>query len=259
MAEQFYTILTKLGKAKIANATALGTKVNLTKFQVGDGNGSYYNPTEDQIQLRNKVWESNISSITVDENNPNWIVLETIIPGDVGGFMIREAAALDDEGNIISIGKYPETYKPVIGDGSTKDLIIKMILEVSNTSSVTLKLDPTVILATQKDIQILENKIKNIKIPVTSVNSKTGNIELKAEDIKTEDGATLEEFKKNTKFELANIDEKLSVQLSDIKFYKGYTEPILKDDESCVWFDTKEEVIKLKDNNKWITFGAVYL
>ena len=211
MAEQFYTILTKLGKAKIANATALGTKVNLTKFQVGDGNGSYYNPTEDQTQLRNKVWESNISSITVDENNPNWIVLETIIPGDVGGFMIREAAALDDEGNIISIGKYPETYKPVIGDGSTKDLIIKMILEVSNTSSVTLKLDPTVILATQKDIQILENKIKNIKIPVTSVNSKTGAIELKAEDIKTEDGKSVET-------QLADIATEVKQNNEDIKF-----------------------------------------
>lgn len=192
MAEQFYTILTKVGKAKIANATALGTKVNLTKFQVGDGDGAYYNPTEDETQLKNKVWESNISSITIDENNPNWIVLETIIPGDVGGFMIREAAALDDEGNMIAVGKYPETYKPVVGDGSTKDLVIKMILEVSNTASVTLKVDPTVILATRKDIQVLNNKIENIKVPVTSVNSKTGSIELKASDIKTEKGQTVE-------------------------------------------------------------------
>lgn len=176
MAEQFYTIITKIGKAKIANATALGTKVNLTKFQVGDGNGSYYNPTEDQLQLRKKVWEGNISSITVDTDNPNWIVLETIIPGDIGGFMIREAAALDDEGNIIAIGKYPETYKPLVADGSTKDLYIRMILEISNTSSVTLKVDPTVILATKKDIEILDNKIKNIT----------------ASDIKTSSGATIE-------------------------------------------------------------------
>lgn len=55
------------------------------------------------------------------------------------------------------------------------------------------------------------------------------------------------------------IDEKFTSQFSNIKFYKGYTEPSVKDNESCVWFDTKEEVIKLKDNNKWIAFGAVYL
>ncbi|MCW6075460.1 phage tail protein [Clostridium sporogenes] len=240
MSERFYTILTKLGKAKIANATALGTKVNLTKFQVGDGNGSYYNPTEDQTQLRNKVWESNISSIKIDENNPNWVVLETIIPGDVGGFMIREAAALDDEGNIISIGKYPETYKPVVGDGSTKDLYIRMILEVSNATSVTLKIDPSVILATKKDIEVitsnmsnlskkvtkntediseineqltnitedaesLKDKVEGIEVPVTSVNKKTGDIILKAEDIKTNDEITLEDFKSASSKEINDI------------------------------------------------------
>ncbi len=35
--------------------------------------------------------------------NPNWIVIETILPGTVGGFMIREAAVLDNENNIIAI------------------------------------------------------------------------------------------------------------------------------------------------------------
>lgn len=169
MSEQFYTILTKIGKAKIANATALGHQIDLVKFQIGDGNGSYYNPNEDQTQLKNKVWEGNISSIRVDEENPNWIVLETLIPGTDGGFMVREAAAVDNEGNLIAIGKYPETYKPVAGDGSIKDLIIKMIIEVSNTSVVTLKVDPTVILATKNDILGLDNKIKNIKLIDTKV------------------------------------------------------------------------------------------
>ncbi|KEH84609.1 phage tail protein [Clostridium novyi] len=210
MAEQFYTILTAIGKAKMANTTALGTKVNLTKFQVGDGNGTYYNPTEDQTGLKHKTWEGPISSITVDENNPNWIVIEVIIPSNVGGFMIREAGVFDDEGNMIAIGKYPETYKPVASNGSTKDLIIKMILEVSNTSSVTLKVDPTVILATQKDIQTLNNRIGNIKVPVQSVNSKTGVIELKAVDIKTADGTNLEEFKKKTNSQYEKNKNKLN-------------------------------------------------
>ena len=168
MAEQFYTILTRAGKAKIANATALGVKVNLTKFQVGDGGGSYYNPSEDQTQLRNKVWEGNISSISVDNTTPNWIVLEVIIPSDIGGFMIREVGVFDDGGNLIAIGKYPETYKPAVQNGSTKDLYIRMILEVSNTSSVTLKVDPTVILATKKDIQILSNDLTNFKQEVNT-------------------------------------------------------------------------------------------
>ena len=134
MKEQFYTILTAIGKAKIANASAMGTKLNITKLQVGDGGGSYYNPTENQEQLKNKVWEGNIGSITIDKDNNNWIVIETLLPGDIGGFMIREAGILDSDGNLIAVGKYPETYKPITSQGSLKDLKIKMILEITNTS-----------------------------------------------------------------------------------------------------------------------------
>lgn len=169
MNEQFYTILTKIGKAKIANATSLGTQLNIVKFYVGDGNGSYYNPTEEQTQLKNKLWEGNISSIRIDDENPNWVILEAVIPGSDGGFMVREVGAVDSEGNLIAIGKFPETYKPIAGDGSVKDLILKMVLEVSNTSSVTLKIDPTVILATKKDILDLEEKINNIELIDTKV------------------------------------------------------------------------------------------
>ncbi|WP_195940967.1 phage tail protein [Romboutsia sp. 1001713B170131_170501_G6] len=169
MNEQFYTILTKIGKAKIANATALGTQLNIVKFHVGDGNGSYYNPTEEQTQLKNKLWEGNISSIRIDDENPNWVILEAVIPGSDGGFMVREVGAVDSDGNLIAIGKFPETYKPIAGDGSVKDLILKMVLEISNTSSVTLKIDPTVILATKKDILDLEEKINNIELVDTKV------------------------------------------------------------------------------------------
>ncbi|OSA97085.1 phage tail protein, partial [Clostridium botulinum] len=88
--------------------------------------------------------------------------------------------------------KCAESYKPLAEDGSTKELIMKMVLTVSNTENITLKIDPTIIFAKKSEIEILENKIKNIKIPVTSVNSKTGAIELKAEDIKTNSGESVE-------------------------------------------------------------------
>jgi phage-related tail fiber protein len=192
MAENFYTIVTAIGQAKIANTYALGTKLNLTKFNVGDGGGAYYNPTADQLALKHQVWSGNINSISVDPDNPNWIVMEIVIPSTEGGFMIREAAVFDDVGNMIAIGKYPETYKPVVAEGSAKDLYIKMILEVSSTASITLKIDPSVILATKKDITTLQNQIANISVPVKSVNSKTGDVVLNAGDIKAADGQSVE-------------------------------------------------------------------
>jgi hypothetical protein len=159
MSENFYTILTATGKAKLANSAVLGSKVNFKTLKVGDGNGAYYEPTESQTSLVREVWSGNVSSISVDENNPNWIVAETLIPATIGGFFIREAGIFDEDGDLIAISKLSETYKPVVSEGSIKDLCIKIILEVSNVSSVTLKIDPTVIVATRKDIDILQAKM----------------------------------------------------------------------------------------------------
>ncbi|WP_238915093.1 phage tail protein [Clostridium sp. YIM B02555] len=159
MSENFYTILTATGKAKLANSAVLGSKVNFKTLKVGDGNGSYYEPTESQTSLVREVWSGNVSSISVDENNPNWIVAETLIPATIGGFFIREAGIFDEDGDLIAISKLSETYKPVVSEGSIKDLCIKIVLEVSNVSSVTLKIDPTVIVATRKDIDILQAKM----------------------------------------------------------------------------------------------------
>lgn len=187
MAEQFYTILTKLGKAKIANSAALGSKVDFVKLKIGDGGGKYYNPTENQDELINQVWEGNIGSVKIDKENSNWVIVETVLPADVGGFFIREAGIYDNEDNLIAISKLAETYKPLASEGSSKDLIIRVILEVSNAENVTLKIDPTVILATKKDVQVLESNI-NKKIDVITEQMK--DIANKVDNIKIADGTT---------------------------------------------------------------------
>ncbi len=184
MAEQFYTILTKLGKAKIANSAALGSKVDFVKLKIGDGGGKYYNPTENQDELINQVWEGNIGSVKIDKENSNWVIVETVIPSDVGGFFIREAGIYDDEDNLIAISKLAETYKPLASEGSSKDLIIRVILEVSNAENVTLKIDPTVILATKKDVQVLES---NINKKIDDINSSLKEIANKVDNIKITD------------------------------------------------------------------------
>ncbi|MGX9756373.1 phage tail-collar fiber domain-containing protein [Clostridioides difficile] len=188
MAEQkYYTILTKAGKASIANATALGKKVDLVKLQLGDGGGNEYNPTEEQTSLKKVVWEGDISNVKIDDENSNWIVIETVIPGSIGGFMIREVGIFDSENKLIAVSKYPETYKPTADSGSVKDLIIRIILVVSNTSSVNLKVDPTVILATLKDIQELDKKIDITKTSLTNdIETTKTELNTKIDDNKTE-------------------------------------------------------------------------
>ncbi len=162
MAENFYTILTTLGKSKLANSVVLGTKVNLKTLQIGDGNGTYHEPSENQISLINKVWDGEISSISVDESNSNWIVIQTIIPASDGGFYIREAGIFDEDGDLFAVSKVSETYKPMISEGSSKDVQIKILLEVSNQDSITLRVDSNVVVATKNDIEVLGFEIQSV-------------------------------------------------------------------------------------------------
>ena len=157
--EHFGTILTKSGKAKIANAVLLGSSIQLKTLKVGDSNGEYYEPVESQTELKNELYSCEIGSIKIDKDNPNWVVLETILPGTVGGFTIREVGICDSEDNLIAISKYPATYKPVIENGAGKDVCIRLIIEVSNPEQITLNLDPNVIIATKEDINELQGKI----------------------------------------------------------------------------------------------------
>lgn len=151
MANEFFTILTATGRNKLANATATATPLNLTQMAVGDGdNGAYYSPTEAQTTLKHEVWRGAINHLAVDANNPNWIVAELVIPDDVGGFYIREVGLFDSAGAMIAVGKFPESYKPTLAAGSNKQLYVRMILEVANTSAVTLLVDPSVVLATRQ-------------------------------------------------------------------------------------------------------------
>lgn len=149
MAENFYTILTNVGKAKLANAQALGTTVQFSSIAVGDGSGNYYDPIESQTALKNEVWRGAINQIKTDSENPNWIIVEVVIPTTTESFTVREAGIIDSEGDLIALGKYPATYKPALAEGSGKDLYIRMILEVSNASAITLKIDPAVVLSTR--------------------------------------------------------------------------------------------------------------
>jgi len=147
---QFYTLLTQVGQAKLANAVALGNTIELTHLAVGDGGGSVPTPDSDRTSLINEVRRAPINRVEVDADNPNWVVVEQVMPPDVGGWTIREIGVFDSAGDLIAYGNYPETYKPTLDEGSGRTQTVRMVLQVSDTAAVTLKVDPSVVLATRK-------------------------------------------------------------------------------------------------------------
>ncbi|HBL7025426.1 phage tail protein [Escherichia coli] len=160
MATKYYAVLTNVGAAKLANATALGAQVEITQMAVGDGNGVLPTPNPAQTALIHELRRAPLNSLSIDPNNANQIIAEQVIPEDVGGWWIREIGLFDKDGDMIAVANCAETYKPQLQEGSGRVQVVRMILIVSSTAAVTLKIDPSVVLATRQyvDDQIIQVK-----------------------------------------------------------------------------------------------------
>ncbi|WP_272676945.1 phage tail-collar fiber domain-containing protein [Providencia sp. PROV076] len=160
---KYFALLTKLGENLLAQATALGTKLELTHMAVGDGGGSLPTPDTNQTKLIAEKRRAAINTLFIDDKNKNQIIAEQIIPESEGGWFIREIGLFDKAGNLIAVANCPETYKPQLTEGSGRTQSIRMVLIVSHTESVTLKIDPSVVLATREyvntEITVIDKKI----------------------------------------------------------------------------------------------------
>ncbi|EFB70385.1 hypothetical protein PROVRUST_08479, partial [Providencia rustigianii DSM 4541] len=181
---KYFALLTTYGEKVLAEATALGTKIELTHMSVGDGGGSLPAPDTKQTKLINERRKAAINTLFIDPLNPNQIIAEQVIPENEGGWWIREIGLFDKSGALVAIANCPETYKPLLVEGSGRTQTIRVVLIVSHTESVTLKIDPTVVLATRKyvddAIEVLDKKIKELTakdvgaVPTTDVVQSTG-------------------------------------------------------------------------------------
>lgn len=150
---KYYSLVTDIGVAAIANAALLGNKIDITDFAVGDGGGSYYQPTANMTKLRNQKWKGKVTAVELVENSPNVLRISAVLPSDVGGFTIREMGTFNSSGQLIAISNTPDMEKVIISEGVSSELQAVIEIAVSNAEVVNFTVDPTVIIATKKDIQ----------------------------------------------------------------------------------------------------------
>ncbi|HGM7289809.1 TPA: phage tail protein [Serratia marcescens] len=124
--------LTAAGERKIAEAIANGTRLNITHMTVTDG--------------ETEMYRAEVNTLSVVEDGV--LFVEMVIPENVGGFWIHGTAIYDDTGERIADGSLPATYKPMLEEGSGRISTVRMLLRVNSTEAVTLKVDPSVVLAT---------------------------------------------------------------------------------------------------------------
>jgi phage-related tail fiber protein len=80
MTVKYLAILNQSGAARLANAVALGTKLNITQMAVGDANGVLPTPDLAQTKLINQKRIASINTLSADPNNASQIIAEQIIP-----------------------------------------------------------------------------------------------------------------------------------------------------------------------------------
>jgi len=176
---QFFAILTNVGMAKQANADALGVPWKFAEMGVGDANNTDPIPSAAQTHLINEWRRRPLNQVRVDPVNPAVIIAEQIIPADEGGHWIREIGLYDADGDLVAVANCAPSFKPVLSQGSGRTQVVRMNFIVSSTGNITLKIDPSVVLATREyvDSRILEELSKlDIKQSVRA--ATTANIAL---------------------------------------------------------------------------------
>jgi len=146
----YFAILTEVGEAKLANAIALGRTLKLKNLAVGDGNGNLPMPSRTQKTLVREVRRAGLNQLSIDPANASQIIVEQVLPEDVGGWWIREIGIYDEAGDLCAVANCPPSYKPLMLEGSGRTQVVRIVLIVSSTAAIELKIDPSVILATRK-------------------------------------------------------------------------------------------------------------
>ena len=146
----YKTIYTALGLALVSQAVSQQRTIELTHFAVGDGGGNSMIPNESMIQLIREKYRATINRIYQDPENENKYTAEMIIPVTVEGFVVREIALFDRNGNMVLVGNTPEVHKPTLAEGVTQDSVYRIPFVISNPEVLELNFDPNVIIATHQ-------------------------------------------------------------------------------------------------------------
>lgn len=157
---EYYNVTTNQGDAEIANAITNNAKIEITHIAFGDGAGSVPTPSKIRTTLVREVHRQAVTKYERHPANPNWIVIETIIPSDIGGFTIREMGIIGN-GKLISHGSHAP-FEKVADPSGVSEYRLKFTQNITDGNVVSITLDDSLIYATQAWVE--ENFIKRSEI-----------------------------------------------------------------------------------------------
>jgi phage-related tail fiber protein len=140
--------LTSAGAAKYSAFTSGGAALQITHIAIGDQGGTETTLVSGQAGLVNEVYRDHVSRVYNDPSNASRKIAEIIIPPNVGGFWVREAAIIDIDNEVIAVANLPPAFKADPVTGSSRLLTIRLGIAVVDRAGITeVVFDPTGVLA----------------------------------------------------------------------------------------------------------------
>jgi phage-related tail fiber protein len=136
--KQLQGIWTQYGRKKIAAWARGGDALTIRSGALGDGGGEVPQVNPAQTELVGEVWRGVVNSVQLDPKDATIIIVDLIVPHDVGNFEVREWGLFDEQDFLVAVGPHSEMHKPVIASGQAAEFIERFFLPVSNSGAITL-------------------------------------------------------------------------------------------------------------------------
>lgn len=149
MSYKYFTVLTDVGKQKLAEAIANETALDFTEMAVGDSNGTSYEPTSDMTALKHVTYRAAIGSMKINAEDKNVMEFEFVVPASTGGFYIREAGLYSSDGTLIAISRLPEQYKADMTEGAGSSMTVRILVAISSDAQIYITVPASITYATQ--------------------------------------------------------------------------------------------------------------
>lgn len=146
---RYFTVLTDVGKQKLAEAIANETALDFTEMAVGDSNGTSYEPTSDMTALKHVTYRAAIGSMKINAEDKNVMEFEFVVPASTGGFYIREAGLYSSDGTLIAISRLPEQYKADMAEGAGSSMTVRILVAISSDAQIYITVPASITYATQ--------------------------------------------------------------------------------------------------------------
>ena len=98
------------------NLAGVWTRKGLDKLaaQLAGGDGGSVPPAlESMTGLLGERWRGVVNTVEIDPDSENSVIVQAVIPYNVGGWFIREWGLYDSKGDLVAYGPHAEFYKPV--------------------------------------------------------------------------------------------------------------------------------------------------